>query len=266
MRACEGCRRRKIKCDAATTNTWPCSACIRLKLSCVRPNGYDENGATLYEPSTPETMLPMVMPGGFPVFHHPNQQSYLQSVSHPSLSPLSPQSMAGMFSAQQQGLMGSFQVAMYPDTYADPSAGQQQQQNHHHHHQQQQQHHRHQNQHHTPINTTIPQSMALMSPVSTLDQHFAAHATYSVPQLYQPHARPSQGQVQTQLQAPMPMSASIPGRPPLDASSPESTSQDVAPHDLADLLGSLNVNEAGTGRASGVAGAVWGCFEANIKL
>jgi hypothetical protein len=41
MRACEGCRRRKIKCDAATTNTWPCSACIRLKLHCVKPNGFD---------------------------------------------------------------------------------------------------------------------------------------------------------------------------------------------------------------------------------
>lgn len=37
MRACEGCRRRKIKCDAATTNTWPCSACIRLKLHCIPP-------------------------------------------------------------------------------------------------------------------------------------------------------------------------------------------------------------------------------------
>lgn len=46
MRACEGCRRRKIKCDAATTNTWPCSACIRLKLHCVPPTvNYDsENG------------------------------------------------------------------------------------------------------------------------------------------------------------------------------------------------------------------------------
>lgn len=43
MRACEGCRRRKIKCDAATTNTWPCSACIRLKLQCVRPNGQYED-------------------------------------------------------------------------------------------------------------------------------------------------------------------------------------------------------------------------------
>lgn len=39
MRACEGCRRRKIKCDSATTNTWPCAACIRLKLHCVPPAG-----------------------------------------------------------------------------------------------------------------------------------------------------------------------------------------------------------------------------------
>ena len=37
MRACEGCRRRKIKCDAATTNSWPCAACVRLKLTCVPP-------------------------------------------------------------------------------------------------------------------------------------------------------------------------------------------------------------------------------------
>lgn len=42
MRACEGCRRRKIKCDAATTNAWPCAACVRLKLNCVPPTiNYD---------------------------------------------------------------------------------------------------------------------------------------------------------------------------------------------------------------------------------
>ena len=47
MRACEGCRRRKIKCDAATTNTWPCSACIRLKLHCVPPTvNYDRDAAS----------------------------------------------------------------------------------------------------------------------------------------------------------------------------------------------------------------------------
>ncbi|RYP04201.1 hypothetical protein DL765_010266 [Monosporascus sp. GIB2] len=55
MRACEGCRRRKIKCDAATTNTWPCSACIRLKLHCVRPNAqYDGSPTEQYESSRSE--------------------------------------------------------------------------------------------------------------------------------------------------------------------------------------------------------------------
>lgn len=44
MRACEGCRRRKIKCDAATTNAWPCGACVRLKQNCVPPTfSYDQN-------------------------------------------------------------------------------------------------------------------------------------------------------------------------------------------------------------------------------
>jgi Fungal Zn(2)-Cys(6) binuclear cluster domain len=43
MRACEGCRRRKIKCDAATTNTWPCSACNRLKQLCVPPTMIDQD-------------------------------------------------------------------------------------------------------------------------------------------------------------------------------------------------------------------------------
>lgn len=42
MRACEGCRKRKIKCDAATTNSWPCAACKRLKLTCVPPVGGSE--------------------------------------------------------------------------------------------------------------------------------------------------------------------------------------------------------------------------------
>lgn len=46
MRACEGCRRRKIKCDAATTNAWPCAACVRLKLNCVPPTiNYDRTHA-----------------------------------------------------------------------------------------------------------------------------------------------------------------------------------------------------------------------------
>lgn len=38
MRACDGCRKRKIRCDGALQNgPWPCGACTRLKLKCVPP-------------------------------------------------------------------------------------------------------------------------------------------------------------------------------------------------------------------------------------
>ena len=43
MRACGSCRRRKIKCDAATTNSWPCAACVKQQLECVPPSS-DQDG------------------------------------------------------------------------------------------------------------------------------------------------------------------------------------------------------------------------------
>jgi Fungal Zn(2)-Cys(6) binuclear cluster domain len=70
MRACEGCRRRKIKCDSATTNTWPCAACVRLKLQCVPPSVSYEK-----EPTTP----------GIHTFELQKSQSYPQSASTLSL-------------------------------------------------------------------------------------------------------------------------------------------------------------------------------------
>jgi len=36
-KACEGCHRRKARCDTATTNTWPCGRCTRGKRQCVLP-------------------------------------------------------------------------------------------------------------------------------------------------------------------------------------------------------------------------------------
>ncbi len=71
MRACEGCRRRKIKCDSATTNTWPCAACVRLKLHCVPPVGGLEGDAgdiastdSIEEPLGPHSFsTPSVAPG-----------------------------------------------------------------------------------------------------------------------------------------------------------------------------------------------------------
>ncbi|KZF26040.1 hypothetical protein L228DRAFT_264472 [Xylona heveae TC161] len=45
-------KRRKIKCDAATTNSWPCSACIRLKLQCVPPTVVYEKDYTAHPPTS----------------------------------------------------------------------------------------------------------------------------------------------------------------------------------------------------------------------
>lgn len=105
MRACEGCRRRKIKCDAATTNTWPCAACKRLKLPCVPPAGgleYDQQTSDTetsisqqptkavtqpvsiqYDPYTQYQAPPVQNITNFP--HdgaHPPNQTYLQEAYH----------------------------------------------------------------------------------------------------------------------------------------------------------------------------------------
>ncbi|KAI5296604.1 hypothetical protein KEM52_005901 [Ascosphaera acerosa] len=59
MRACAGCRKRKIKCDAATTNSWPCSACARLKLQCIPPQFVQDSdpAAAVAAPARPPLSL-----------------------------------------------------------------------------------------------------------------------------------------------------------------------------------------------------------------
>lgn len=55
MRACDGCRKRKIKCDGAVQNgPWPCGACLRLKLKCVPPT-LDQDDDGLTPDSTPSS-------------------------------------------------------------------------------------------------------------------------------------------------------------------------------------------------------------------
>lgn len=79
MRACEGCRRRKIKCDAATTNTWPCAACTRLKLTCVPPTvSYEKDdsvspGAHTFELQRSST-YPTISVGTIGEYQQPHQQ------------------------------------------------------------------------------------------------------------------------------------------------------------------------------------------------
>ena len=183
MRACEGCRRRKIKCDAATTNTWPCSACVRLKLHCVRPNGFEGSSSAdpqIYEPAQTQFDTSQVHDGLRQQL--PLQEQTLLSGASKSANPLyASQSTYPDASALYQ------QSVHYPDSSALP-----------------------QNLHYT----TVP------PPMNALDQTFS-HASFPTPPLQQ---------------------QSPPESPP-DAYTQDAYGQ----QDLADLLGSLKVNEAGTG-------------------
>ena len=180
MRACEGCRRRKIKCDAATTNTWPCSACIRLKLHCVRPNGFDGAADPQgYESTDGNQYESSQVQDGFRQDLPLQQQQMLAGG----------QKAASMFSSP----------ASYQDTsalYQTPYSGTH-------------------NVAHNLHYTTVP------PPASVVDQPYTPQHSFPTPPL--PHS--SRG-----------------GSPP-DAYSPSEYGQ----QDLADLLGSLKVNEAGTG-------------------
>jgi hypothetical protein len=84
MRACEGCRRRKIKCDSATTNTWPCAACVRLKLTCIPP--------TLNDTSDPP------IPGEI-VFEVPKSKTFPTNAPS-SVSEFQPQPLQHQYSLQ----------------------------------------------------------------------------------------------------------------------------------------------------------------------
>ncbi|OAX78388.1 hypothetical protein ACJ72_07305, partial [Emergomyces africanus] len=81
MRACNGCRKRKIKCDAATTNTWPCSACTRLKLVCIPPT-ISQDGDFSSHGQMPESSQ---QPGSMNVLHATDLDISAQNISHQHL-------------------------------------------------------------------------------------------------------------------------------------------------------------------------------------
>jgi hypothetical protein len=180
MRACEGCRKRKIKCDAATTNTWPCSACIRLKLHCVRPNGFDGSATDSVFDATGQSSYDTAAAV---------QDSFRQQVS------MAPQPM--LATGQKMPTAGLYAP---PASYNDPNAALYQ-----------------------PVAfqdsgdlhyTTVPPQMGMVDPT------YSTHDLFPTPPL----------------------------QPTSSASPPDSfTTDPMVQGDLADLLGSLKMNEAGTG-------------------
>ncbi|KAM7222560.1 hypothetical protein V8F06_002054 [Rhypophila decipiens] len=185
MRACEGCRRRKIKCDAATTNTWPCAACVRLKLHCVRPNGFDGSTETqVYEPTRS------------PYEGSDVQDDYGQQMPASTQQQLMPQ-------APKPGAMYAAQPA-----YQDNSAPY---------------HYAHAQSYNTQA---VPQALQYQSSLPTVN--VVDHQSYTT-------------QSPNNFPTPPMQHSSSPG------ASPETYRSDqYAQEELANLLGSLKVNEAGT--------------------
>lgn len=184
MRACEGCRRRKIKCDAATTNTWPCSACIRLKLHCVRPNGQ-------YEGSQSDSQSYEATPSDYEVASSQNTFRHMPMQQQPSQSMMSSQPKANLYPTP--GPYPDHQNVYSSMTYGDPPAPPHQLQ------------------------------YSAMPQVGAMDQSYAPASVFPTPPMHH-HSAHSE-------------------------SSPESYSQDqYGQPDLADILGSLKVDEAGTGQ------------------
>ncbi|CAL3972673.1 unnamed protein product [Diplocarpon coronariae] len=185
MRACEGCRRRKIKCDAATTNTWPCSACIRLKLHCVPPAlNYDRP----FPPAPQDYEGERVEYGSADDDSHHQQVAMQQMVGPLKIVP--PPSYT-------QELSYSDPAGLYhPGPYGDPPFGHSQPSIHY-------------GNMPTPVSAVVSQ------------------------QSYPP---------QQPVYPPMPSQ-----QPPAHPESPEAYEQDpYGQQDLADLLGNLRVNEAGS--------------------
>lgn len=117
MRACEGCRRRKIKCDAATTNTWPCSACIRLKLQCVPPTiNYDRDFPTETETFEQERGEFVDRGGGADDYHQQISMQQQMAGSQKNAPPM----------YAQQGPYADG-VGVYQAVYGEPSSSHSQQ-------------------------------------------------------------------------------------------------------------------------------------------
>lgn len=189
MRACEGCRKRKIKCDAATTNTWPCSACIRLKLQCVPPTvSYDRDFSSTGQHYPEPERVNYDAGSSDDDYHNQVQQQHMNGTSK-NIPPIYSQQPS------YSNAVGVFQSGHYGEPH--PNHNQQHMQYSH-----------------------------LQTPVSIMDQH---------PQYSPQHVFPG---------APLPQ--------PMGPESPESYEQDqYGQQNLADLLGELRMNEAGTGMAAG---------------
>jgi hypothetical protein len=70
-KVCKACRRRKVKCDPAATDNWPCSECTRLRIHCVPPsiNHDDRDFASNTQACEPQEVWPKSRESGDDEYH-----------------------------------------------------------------------------------------------------------------------------------------------------------------------------------------------------
>ena len=75
-RECESCRKRNIKCDAVTSNQWPCSSCVRFRENCLSLTVVDDR--TELMTSVPSELAPLVsINNGFVTLAHVSLKEYI---------------------------------------------------------------------------------------------------------------------------------------------------------------------------------------------
>ncbi|KAL5116257.1 hypothetical protein ACEQ8H_005815 [Pleosporales sp. CAS-2024a] len=125
MRACEGCRRRKIKCDAATTNAWPCAACIRLKLNCVPPTvSYDKDFGASHDYELDAKVLSYASPEEASPHDYPSQYPIAHAIHH-QMPPSMPTPVSAMYQASPYANHQSQDSLQYHQSMPQPHVVQQ---------------------------------------------------------------------------------------------------------------------------------------------
>ncbi|KAM5467181.1 hypothetical protein MferCBS49748_004112 [Microsporum ferrugineum] len=244
MRACNGCRKRKIKCDSATTNIWPCSACTRLKLVCIPPS-VEQDG----EPTGHEQILSFSQPST-------TAAAPIPSSSAADSSSAAAATAATTASTQIASTQAPFHAREYYPAepsrrtgdlrgYESDSQLYQPQQQHQQHQQQQHQHQQHQQHQHQQHQQHQHQQAYLTSP--TEDSRFYHHPPIDPSSGSLQHSfhyastQPPRNQLPPPPQFPV---STTPQQPIIQVAEPPPRTP-TAPQDLTTAFNELKIDETG---------------------
>ena len=105
QRSCDECRRRKIRCEAATTRVWPCTHCHKSGAECTRPLGFE---VPVAGPSTSAGQYNQEADDNYTLDSSPYAESVIDGQYTMAAPPFQPQMMTPVHAQQtfspQEGL------------------------------------------------------------------------------------------------------------------------------------------------------------------